>query len=145
MLDRRAHDEAAQHVRGEPLLAASMPDLPQGELVAALGTRHAKEQVIAPALAQAGVRVVLADIDTDQFGTFSGTIPRAGTQLQAACAKAQAAAHVTHLSSVPTRPTASAATPNATRAHQSAPPDTSLRQSLASALRSPRQGSLDFA
>lgn len=43
-----------------------------------IATRHKKEQVIAPLLERAlGVKcIVPVDFDTDQFGTFSGEIPR---------------------------------------------------------------------
>ncbi|HSM26634.1 MAG TPA: hypothetical protein VK855_00855, partial [Thioalkalivibrio sp.] len=49
-------------------------------------TRHGKERVIAPMLESAlGCRVDLVDgFDTDQLGTFTREIPRAGTQLEAA-------------------------------------------------------------
>lgn len=52
---------------------------------------HAKERVLAPVLAALGAIPELASIDTDAFGTFSGTVPRRGTQLEAAVAKAAAA------------------------------------------------------
>ena len=62
--------------------------------VAALGTRHGKEQVIGPTLeAELGLRVeVVSDLDTDRFGTFTREIPREGTAREAARAKALAAA-----------------------------------------------------
>lgn len=43
---------------------------------AALATRHGKERWIAPALAELGLVCVVADVDTDAFGTFSGERPR---------------------------------------------------------------------
>jgi hypothetical protein len=61
--------------------------------VAALGTRHGKERVIAPTLdAELGIRVeVVKDLDTDRFGTFTREIPREGTALETARSKARAA------------------------------------------------------
>ncbi|MCB0878014.1 MAG: hypothetical protein KDC46_03435 [Thermoleophilia bacterium] len=59
---------------------------------AALGTRHGKLPAIAPQLEPLGIEVVPVELDTDRFGTFSGTIPRTGTQLETATAKARASA-----------------------------------------------------
>ncbi len=59
--------------------------------VAALATRHGKEAIVAPILASAGLEIVVADVDTDRFGTFSGEIPRRGTPLDVAERKARAA------------------------------------------------------
>ncbi len=60
---------------------------------AILGTRHAKERVIAPVLERAlGIEIVVPpDFDSDAFGTFTRDVKRAGDQLQAARAKAVAA------------------------------------------------------
>lgn len=54
-------------------------------------TRHGKERVIAPRLESAlGCRIEVVDgFDTDQLGTFTREIPRAGTQLEAARRKAR--------------------------------------------------------
>lgn len=61
----------------------------------ALLTQHGKLPFIAPALAAVGYGVILAEgLDTDTLGTFTGETPRAGTQLDAALAKAQAAARL---------------------------------------------------
>jgi hypothetical protein len=60
-------------------------------LRAALATRHGKERVIGTALGRLGVITAVADVDTDAFGTFSRTVPRAGSQQEAAVAKARAA------------------------------------------------------
>jgi hypothetical protein len=61
--------------------------------IIALGTMHRKEEVIAPPLARLGITLVVpADLDTDRFGTFTGERPRTGTMLEAARAKARAAA-----------------------------------------------------
>jgi hypothetical protein len=59
----------------------------------ALGSMHQKERAIAKPLRTAlGATLVLAPgLDTDQFGTFTGEIPRAGSMLQAARTKALAA------------------------------------------------------
>lgn len=57
---------------------------------AALATLHGKERVIGPALAPLGVSLVVPDgVDTDALGTFTGDVPRAGTQLEAARRKAR--------------------------------------------------------
>lgn len=57
-----------------------------------LATKHEKEKVMAQILEkELGVRVVVpADFDTDQFGTFTREIKRAGDQLEAARRKALA-------------------------------------------------------
>ena len=54
-------------------------------------SRHGKEQVIAPALAQAFAAAVevVGDIDTDALGTFTREVPRPGTQLETARRKAR--------------------------------------------------------
>lgn len=59
--------------------------------MAALATRHHKQDLIAPALAETGLRVVVADVDTDRFGTFTGEVPRSGGALEVAERKARAA------------------------------------------------------
>lgn len=59
----------------------------------ALATKHGKLGQIAPAfLAIPDFELVLAEIDTDRFGTFSGDIPRTHSPKDAAIAKAQAGA-----------------------------------------------------
>lgn len=60
---------------------------------AVLATMHGKERVISPLLERdLGLRVELAlGLNTDRFGTFSREIERAGSQLDAARAKIQAA------------------------------------------------------
>ena len=59
---------------------------------AAIATMHGKETAIAPALTPLGLQCALLEgLDTDRFGTFSGTVPRAGTMLDAARAKTRAA------------------------------------------------------
>ena len=56
---------------------------------AVLITKHKKEKVIFPVLAQIGMNLKLLDtIDTDAFGTFTRDIERKGTQLEAARYKA---------------------------------------------------------
>lgn len=56
---------------------------------AALVTLHSKGVLIAPAMREhAGIEVVEIVADTDQFGTFSGEVPRAGGPLDAAKSKA---------------------------------------------------------
>jgi hypothetical protein len=59
---------------------------------AVIGTMHGKETVIGPRLEALGLAWhVPTNFDTDQFGTFTGEIARAGTQLEAARKKARAA------------------------------------------------------
>ena len=70
---------------------ASLADHPyRGEAVA-LATRHGKERALAPPLARRpGLIVQPVAVDTDRFGTFTGSIARTGTPAQAALAKARA-------------------------------------------------------
>ncbi|MSZ20086.1 MAG: hypothetical protein F2609_04685, partial [Actinobacteria bacterium] len=59
---------------------------------AMLATMHGKESVIAPVFLESlGLRVEVANVDTDQFGTFSGETPRRLPQVESAIAKARAA------------------------------------------------------
>jgi hypothetical protein len=64
-----------------------------------LATMHRKEQVIAPILEQQlGVKVVLPqELNTDEFGTFTRDIKRAGDQKNAARLKAEKAMALTGL------------------------------------------------
>lgn len=58
---------------------------------AALATRHAKDEAIAPIFREVlGVEIEVIDIDTDSFGTFAGDVPRIDTPLNTAIAKARA-------------------------------------------------------
>ncbi len=59
---------------------------------AALATMHGKERAIAaPLQTVIGLSVMAApEVDTDQFGTFAGEIPRRGSMRDAALAKARA-------------------------------------------------------
>lgn len=67
-------------------------DLPLPYLgqVAALATKHGKREQLAPALSRCGLDIVVADVDTDAFGTFTGDVPRRGTPLEVAVRKARA-------------------------------------------------------
>ena len=80
-------------VAGAPVLHGSVSDArhPFEGRTAALATQHGKAAVIAPALAPLGLAVVVAAVDTDAFGTFSGERPRVGDARTAARAKARAA------------------------------------------------------
>lgn len=63
---------------------------------AVLPTLHDKQRVIGPAFENGlGVEVVVSAIDTDQFGTFAGEVPRKLSQLETAIAKAKAAVELT--------------------------------------------------
>lgn len=58
---------------------------------ASLATKHDKLKIFAPAIEPAlGINIFLAEIDTDQFGTFAGDIPRLESPLDTAIAKARA-------------------------------------------------------
>ena len=60
--------------------------------IAVLPTLHEKDSVITPIFqSELGIQVKVASIDTDQFGTFAGEIPRTMSQLDTAIAKARAA------------------------------------------------------
>ena len=65
----------------------------------AVGTRHGKQHQFAPAFHSfLGAELVTpTDLDTDQFGTFSGETPRPGPAVDAARAKARLAMTVTGL------------------------------------------------
>ena len=67
-------------------------DSPYDGAVALLGSRHGKEVAVAPVLLrELGMHVITyTGIDTDRFGTFTLERRRAGTQLEAARAKAAA-------------------------------------------------------
>ena len=58
--------------------------------VAVLATKHDKLPLIGPPLTDAvGLRVESVAVDTDSLGTFTGDVPRQGTPLEAAIAKAR--------------------------------------------------------
>lgn len=64
--------------------------------VAVLPTLHEKDSVIGPIFHdELGIEIQVSRIDTDQFGTFAGEIPRTMSQLEAAIAKARAAIAIT--------------------------------------------------
>jgi hypothetical protein len=64
---------------------------------AVVATKHGKERLVAEILShELGVHVETArDLDTDNFGSFTGEIPRKGSQLDAARLKATAARSTT--------------------------------------------------
>ena len=58
--------------------------------VAAIATKHRKQRQFGPPLARlAGLDVVVAEVDTDLLGTFSGEVPRPGSPLETVRRKAQ--------------------------------------------------------
>jgi ribosomal protein S27AE len=63
---------------------------------AVCATQHGKERAMGPLLAQhAGIQLfTLPEFDTDRFGTFTREIPRAGSMIEAARAKAISAAEI---------------------------------------------------
>ncbi len=63
---------------------------PYTGLVAILATKHGKIPLIAPPLERdIGLRVEAVAVDTDSLGTFTGDIPRQGSPLETAVAKAR--------------------------------------------------------
>lgn len=62
-----------------------------------LATRHGKEAALKPLLEQSlGVKVIVPkNLDTDEWGTFSGEVERLGSPLETARKKAKAAADLT--------------------------------------------------
>lgn len=77
----------------------SLDPHPYLDAAAALLTQHGKESVIGPTLgARPGIRVLRVDgYDTDRLGTFTRDVPRAGTRLEAARAKALLAMEISGL------------------------------------------------
>jgi hypothetical protein len=68
-----------------------LADHPYAGQRVALATQHGKARALAPPLARRlGLIVEPVAIDTDAFGTFTGTTPRTGTAADAALAKARA-------------------------------------------------------
>jgi hypothetical protein len=66
-------------------------DRPYSGLKVALATQHGKQRALAPPLRRRlGLIVEPVAIDTDAFGTFTGTTARTGTAAEAALAKARA-------------------------------------------------------
>ena len=64
-------------------------------ITAALATMHGKEQQIAPAFRRiAGWEIDVAQVDTDQFGSFDGEVPRTLSPKSAVLAKAKLGAEV---------------------------------------------------
>lgn len=64
----------------------------------ALGTMHGKEAALLPSFADIDVHLAVPrDLNTDSFGTFTSEVKRAGTILDAARAKAKAAAALSGL------------------------------------------------
>ena len=64
---------------------------------AALATKHGKESIFGPAFAEIGIDVIVAEVDTDRFGTFSSEIERHGSPRDTAEQKARAAIEVSGL------------------------------------------------
>lgn len=70
---------------------ALLVDHPYRRARAALATQHGKLRALGPPLARRpGLIVEPVAVDTDAFGTFTGTTPRTGTAAEAALAKARA-------------------------------------------------------
>lgn len=63
---------------------------PYSGLIAGLATQHHKLPLVGPAITRAtGLRVLEAIVDTDALGTFTGEVPRRGSQWETAVAKAR--------------------------------------------------------
>jgi hypothetical protein len=63
---------------------------PYAGKTAMLATRHKKERALALPLSRLGLALrTVPELDTDLLGTFSGEIPRSGTPLETAVAKAR--------------------------------------------------------
>ncbi|MFM7776345.1 MAG: hypothetical protein ACKO7S_04680, partial [Actinomycetota bacterium] len=62
---------------------------PYKGIEAIITTQHRKEELVAPALAPLGIKVIHHKFDTDSLGTFSGEIPRALSQRETALKKAR--------------------------------------------------------
>ncbi len=55
-------------------------------------TKHSKEKVLAPLFEKLGLKCIIADVDTDMFGTFSGEVDRVGGVRETLRRKTSAAA-----------------------------------------------------
>lgn len=81
-----------------PVAACHVPEegrFPRGHpyrhAVAAVATRHRKTRPMARVLGgPGGLRLRTVDVDTDAYGTFTGDVPRRGTPVETALAKARA-------------------------------------------------------
>lgn len=67
----------------------SLTSHPYLGITAAMATKHEKDKLIAPLFKDHGIEILLAPIDTDQLGTFSGEIPRVGTPHEVVIQKAR--------------------------------------------------------
>lgn len=57
-------------------------------------TKHGKEKILAPLFAQIDCNLIVASVDTDEFGTFSGEIERKGSIRETLLAKIKKAQEV---------------------------------------------------
>ncbi len=97
MRRRRPADASAPTGGARPPAATVRPSRTWGQaehpytgLVAVLATKHEKLPLVGPPLADAvGLRVEAVEVDTDALGTFTGDIPRHGSPLDTAVAKAR--------------------------------------------------------
>lgn len=72
-------------------IAGPEPSPYRGRVIA-VGTQHGKQHQFAPPFRRVlGALLTAPTVDTDQFGTFSGEVPRTGSPVDAARAKATAA------------------------------------------------------
>jgi hypothetical protein len=80
-------------------LSSTTGSEPYRQCVIAVGTRHGKHHQLAPAFAEIlGAHLIAPrDVDTDQFGTFTGEITRSIPALAAARAKARLAITISGL------------------------------------------------
>jgi hypothetical protein len=84
----------------KPTCRGGSPDQSFYGCAIAVGTRHGKEHQLTSAFDEIlGARLVVpADLDTDQYGTFSGEVARSASALDAARAKAGLGMHAAGLS-----------------------------------------------
>lgn len=65
----------------------------KGETVV-FATKHGKEEILAPLLADIGMTCIQAEVDTDRFGTFTGEVERTGSVRETLRKKINAAAKI---------------------------------------------------
>ena len=89
-LDRTSRQTGSLAATVRPTTGWDYPGHPYAGRIAVLSTKHAKLPLVGPPLERAvGLRVDAVAVDTDTLGTFTGDIPRLGTPLDTAIAKAR--------------------------------------------------------
>lgn len=86
---QKTNFDCENHSQPDPSRWDSKPH-PYAGQIAVLATKHDKLPLIAPALeSMVGLKVEAVEVDTDILGTFTGDVPRQGTPLETAIAKAR--------------------------------------------------------